>query len=1484
MRAHHYLGIDIGSVSIGLVLIDERKTILHHEYLFHYGNIASLLAERLAALDLAHVAQVGHNHRSGDFFAGAAGVTSINDQLACIEGILYQHPRTGSAFAIGGETFGLILFDENFKYRKYISNSSCAAGTGAFLDQQAERLGLPGSAELSRLADSFEGQPPKIATRCAVFAKTDLIHCQQQGYPLEAISAGLCQGLAHNIYDTLSKGVVLQEPLVAAGGVSKNRRVMHYLSELTGLPILIPEYSALSGAIGCAVIAHSRSHDGTSQALAAPLSLDSLLKKQTQEKHYFYGPLTPASAERPVHPDFTGQRHYVSQDVEVDAYEPLINNKDKPGIVSAYLGIDIGSTSTKAVVMDATHPGDKIYFGLYTRTAGQPIQATQSLLSVLDEIQAQQGIQFDFLGVGTTGSGRNFIQKVLNADLAIDEITAHARAAYALNPEVDTIIEIGGQDSKFTVLKNGHVVFSVMNFVCAAGTGSFIEEQARRLAVPLNEYAQRASGVPSPLTSDRCTVFMERDLNHYLSQGYAREELLAAALHSVVDNYLSKVAPPNKIGKVICFQGATAKNEALVAVLEEKLQKPIFVSKYCHLTGALGVCLLLREKGVTETHFRGIEFYKQSPKVTEEVCELCQNHCKLKRVYALQAGDEQADSILWGFLCGRDENDHKRKSSNHSGFDLLSSRRKIFNPVNTLDEFAAASLDAAAPAPASTRPRFRRIPLSVPTLDLGKLRENLDLSVLSMRHKLFTFRQADFTEKVGRLSLTIGIPNTLYNLELVPFWKFFFTKLGYRVYSAPAREALMEKGKEIAGAEFCTPIAYWHGHVADLSAHADYLFLPQMFREGENKDARFYCYYSNYAVALVRNNRRLNIENRCITPVISFSSPAIDNVQQIYASLPQELKLLQTPGQIREAYTQALRWFQERKDMLSHVFRIIRSDDEQDATTGVSVVLVGRPYLIFDPVLNKNIPDKFNQLGVKTFSQDMLPQTGDADLAANLVDWTHWEYGAQILKVVETIGKTPGLYPVYLSAFKCSPDSFVINQFKEVMDAYQKPYLILQIDEHGSDVGYGTRVESAVETFRNHFQRSNPLPVNVLPAAEAPVSFKQKTILIPNYDPLCSDLMSAAFQHAGFQARIIEETPTTVLASLRVNDGQCLPISSIVQGAIETIQKNDLDPAQSALFLNAMAQVPCNLPQYPLMARKLLNQRGEGFEKVQVFATELNMTGLPLELIYDIYGTFLLGGLLRKIGCKLRPYEINQGQTDALIASALARLHQCIADGESKDVAFAEIVANFADMPLHEGLRAAGRPKVAIIGDLYVQDNDVFNQQLTADLESYGAEVITVPVNYAFRLMAEKDRIAYSKDRRYLSLLGQKILFEVAEKYENHFYQLARGILNEELPTFDDTIIEHLKKYNLSLKHQGETAQNVLKILSLLKHYPDIRLFVHVNPIFCCPGLVSESIFKTLEEDIGIPIVSIVYDGTTTEKNGLLAPTMHYILQSSKSR
>ena len=257
--------------------------------------------------------------------------------------------------------------------------------------------------------------------------------------------------------------------------------------------------------------------------------------------------------------------------------------------------MDIGSTSAKAVLLDTRR---RILAGFYTATAGRPVAAVQRLFSAIHDLALRKRIDLRIRGAATTGSGRKFAGKIMGADMILDEITAHARAACEIDPNVDTIIEIGGQDSKFTTLKDGRVTFSIMNNVCAAGTGSFIEEQARKLDCPLSEYSARTEGRKSPMVSDRCTVFMERDMNHYLSLGYTVDEVLASVLHAIRENYLTKVAVMGAIGNTIFFQGATAKNMALVAAFEQRLQKPIHVSRYCHLTGALGAALSLLDEGV----------------------------------------------------------------------------------------------------------------------------------------------------------------------------------------------------------------------------------------------------------------------------------------------------------------------------------------------------------------------------------------------------------------------------------------------------------------------------------------------------------------------------------------------------------------------------------------------------------------------------------------------------------------------------------------------------------------------------------------------------------------------------------------------------------------------------------------------------------------------------------------------------------------------
>jgi len=507
---NNYLGIDIGSVAISLALIDEDNRIIHSSYAFHKGQITDNLIKLLNGIEISKLKAIGFTSSGPSIISRG---TPVDSKIAYITAAKYFHPEMQSLLIIGAEKFGLATFDKNGDYRNFKSNTSCAAGTGNFLDQQAERLNLADILEFSKIAYENKGSFPKIASRCAVFAKTDLIHAQQEGYSLSEICDGLSYGLAKNIVDTVFQNQVFSN-IVAAGGVALNKAVIGHIRQLTQTEISVDNYAHMYGAVGAALNCRDEGKEADLQ-LTCP---EDIIVTQKKDKKYYYPPL---QLELSDYPDFESHRKYefksglfpAMKAVEVDDYASIGNSN----LGQVFLGIDIGSTSTKALLLGRDK---EVIAGFYTRTSGQPLQAVQVIFEAIENFAEERNLLFSISSAGTTGSGRKFTGKIIGADIILDEITAHARAAYELDPETDTIIEIGGQDSKFTSMRNGMVTFSVMNNVCAAGTGSFIEEQAKRLGCPLEEYAGRVEKVHSPMASDRCTVFMERDLNHYLMAGY----------------------------------------------------------------------------------------------------------------------------------------------------------------------------------------------------------------------------------------------------------------------------------------------------------------------------------------------------------------------------------------------------------------------------------------------------------------------------------------------------------------------------------------------------------------------------------------------------------------------------------------------------------------------------------------------------------------------------------------------------------------------------------------------------------------------------------------------------------------------------------------------------------------------------------------------------------------------------------------------------
>ncbi len=1379
------LGIDIGSVAVGVAKISCSKEFVAWDYRFHQGDVAAALQCAVAEVggdDVTHIVATGSTPDVVE------AVKYYDDQVCVIEAARHFHPDILNILMVGGEKFFLSRFGCDGNYQGTTTNTSCAAGTGSFLDQQASRLKMESAAELSATALRNSAKYPLIASRCAVFAKTDLIHAQQEGFRFQAISDGLCYGLAKNIVDTLFDKEGVAGEVVFCGGVSKNAAVVKHIEKLAGVRLIIPEYSHLYGAAGAAL---SFLNETAGRNFHKRWIFRGIFQNSQVEKKYYYPPL---QLKLSTFPDFSSQQSYKfgdhgSNPVEVDIYRNL------QGEMAVYLGVDVGSTSTKAVLIDSEK---HVLVGLYTRTAGRPLEAVKQIFKAIDTLSLEQGVNFHVLQSSTTGSGRKFIGKIIGADVVVDEITAHARAATDIDPAVDTIIEIGGQDAKFTTLQNGQVTSSIMNNVCAAGTGSFIEEQAARLGCNIESYAERTYMVRAPMASDRCTVFMERDINHHLSEGFSVDEVLASALHSVRENYLMKVAMESRIGEIIFFQGATAKNKSLVATFEQRLQKPIVVSKYCHLTGALGAAIISRDEvSERKSSFKGFALCREEFTLTTEICDLCNNNCKIS------VADAPSGKVAYGFLCGRDYADNRYVKKEVDAIELLSVRRKL----------AATDLT----------PQYR-------------------------------------------YETVIGLPAAVHMVDDLKLWQHFFAILGLKTITSTAHKGSVSSGKKISNSEFCAPITAMHGHVEYLADKVDYVFLPYYLENKHSDVRRQYCYYTQFLPGVMRTvGDRLS--HKILSPVIRYLYTSFHTKMQLYRMLKDILPDAPSFLEISQAYDAAWEYDRSFRTKLREVY---------NTTTGrkndVEVVFLGRPYTVLSPDMNSGIPDIFASLGVDCYYQDMLSYENDEVTAITpLLEEIHWQHAAKILEAAEVLSKREGLYPVYITSFKCSPDSFTLDYFKKIMAANNKPYLVLELDEHDSSVGYETRIEAAIRSFRNHFKKEKSFPAKdyrrLNPQIDSTLS--DKTILLPNWDRITCTFLAATLEREGYNVFLVEESDETIRRSLRFNSGECIPLNAIAEGYIHTIQKHGLQPENTVLWLN-YSTLACNIRLYPHHIKSILQNQGYG--AVSIYTGDLGLTDVSLRAAINGYFSYMFGGLLRRVACSVRPYEKEKGKTDRILDKSIEMLADAFLGKRSKEEVLGEVISRFQWIET----KPLKLPKVAIFGDLYVRDNRVMNQDLIRFIEEHGGEAITTPYSEYAKMIAGAYFRKWFNEGKYFNVLANKAILATMVQLEKKYAAIFGRMLEDCLHNYNESPADILASYKLSVENTGESMDNILKIHYIHKFHKDVSLFIQASPALCCASLVTESMKKAIETKTGVPVVSITYDGTGGNKNAVIVPYLKF--------
>lgn len=907
------------------------------------------------------------------------GIAPVSEFLALTRDVELLLPTVLTLFEMGGEKSRYFRFERRGSYGELVladhqSNGDCAAGTGAFLDQQARRLRFR-TEDMGAIALAAS-RSPQIVGRCSVFARSDMVHAQQKAFTPEEIVRGLCDAVARNYRSSMTKGRSIAPDVALVGGVAANAGVVRALERAYGWEpgtLIVHANHASFAAIGAAMLAHRQARSAiqhsTDPARALPL-----------RQHFSAAP--PLSMANVL---------LLRDRLSAVPDQQIVAGTD------AYLGIDIGSVSTNLVVIDEA---GRLLREIYLRTNARPLQAVGAGLR---ELKHSLGSRIRIRGVGTTGSGRELTAEFVGADVVKDEITAHKTGADFIDRRllglgVDTIFEIGGQDAKYIGLQDGVVVDFAMNEACAAGTGSFLEECARDLGIRIEcEFADIALASAAPIRlGDRCTVFMERDINDCLRRGALRGDVVAGLAHSVAANYINRVVRGRRIGEVIFFQGGTAYNDAVAAALSGILGKRIIVPPFNGVIGALGVAQIVREwmrtRGVS-SRFRGYTFDDVDYATKEFVCKGCTNHCEMQRI-TIDGVD-----TYWGDKCS------------------VRYRKTV---------------------------RVERKPVAD------------DLVATRQAHLL-----AGYDPAAGS-GPTIGLPFCMSTYDWAPFWFAVFRDLGVRVLlSVPTMNGIVALGLETTVSEPCFPVQVAHGHLRWLLDNgADFLFVPNnIAAPGDPRRKPSYFCPWNQTLPFVARCAPVIFErrDRVISPTLWFNQGA----SAIAAALRQalsEVGLHWRARAVKNAVTRGLEALASFRCALSSAGRVTVS--ALDASGRHSVVLLGRPYNIYDKGVNLGIAAKVRQhYGIDVVGFDCLPI--DSQVLASHEDRVFWSYGARLLAAAAFVRSRPNMHLIYVTNFKCGPDSYVKHY---VAAESGRPILTLQFDGHNNDAGVLTRCEAYLDS------------------------------------------------------------------------------------------------------------------------------------------------------------------------------------------------------------------------------------------------------------------------------------------------------------------------------------------------------------------------------------------------------------------------------------
>ena len=1394
MNSCKKLGIDIGSTTVKVSIIEDGGKLLFADYKRHFANIQETLAdllregeEKLGALTVEPVI----TGSGGLTLSKHLGIPFVQEVVAVATSLKDYAPQTDVAIELGGEDAKIIYFTGGIDQRM---NGICAGGTGSFIDQMASLLQTDASG-LNEYAKNYKAIYP-IAARCGVFAKTDIQPLINEGATKEDLSASIFQAVVNQTISGLACGKPIRGNVAFLGGP------LHFLPELRAAfirtlnlgpdQIIAPDHSHLFAAIGAAMNSDPKTtaslHD-LIERLSHGIKMDFEVKR-----------MEPLFTDEADYEDF--KTRHASHDVKKADLATYEGN--------CYLGIDAGSTTTKVALVG--EDGSLLY-RFYSNNNGSPLAtAIRAMQEIHDQLPEKAQVAYSC----STGYGEALLKSALMLDEGEVETISHYYAAAAFEPDVDCILDIGGQDMKCIKIKDGTVDSVQLNEACSSGCGSFIETFAKSLNYSVQDFAREALFAKNPTDlGTRCTVFMNSNVKQAQKEGASVADISAGLAYSVIKNALFKVIKitnASDLGKHVVVQGGTFYNDAVLRSFEKISGCEAVRPDIAGIMGAYGAALIARERydaSKTTTMLPIDKILSLTYKTTMARCQGCTNHCVLT-INRFDGGRQ----FVTGNRCERGLGGNKQKKDIPNLFDYKYHRMFDYEPLT-----------------ADLAPRG-----------------------------------------------TVGIPRVLNMYENYPFWAVFFKELGYRTVLSPkSTRQIYELGIESIPSESeCYPAKLAHGHIEWLIRQGlTYIFYPCVpYERNETPEAG--NHYNCPMVTSYAENIKNNVES-LTDHKVHFRNPfmAFTNEEILTKRLVEEFTKDQAIPE-KEIRAAAHKAWQEliasRQDMEKKGEEVIAWLKE---TGHHGIVLAGRPYHV-DPEINHGIPELITSYGFAVLTEDSVSHLGRVDRPLIVTD--QWMYHSRLYEAASYVKTQPNLDLIQLNSFGCGLDAVTTDQVNDILTRSGKIYTLLKIDEVNNLGAARIRVRSLIAAIRVREMRHYHKPI--VSSAYSRVYFtkemkKNYTILCPQMSPIHFDLIEPAVRSCGYNLEVLQNSDRTAIdTGLKyVNNDACYPSLIVVGQIMDALLSGKYDLEHTAVIMSQTGG-GCRASNYIGFIRRALERAG----MPQIPVISLNANGMEtnpgfkitLPLLTKAMQAVVYGDLFMRVLYATRPYEAKAGSANALHEKWKAI---CIKSLQKHSLSMAEfnrnirgIIHDFDELPR----RDVQKPRVGIVGEILVKFSPLANNHVVELLEAEGAEAV-MPDLLDFLLYCfynsnfKADNLGGKRSTAHLCNMGISLL--------EYFRRTCRRELERSthfLPPARIQDLASMAKHYVSLGNQtGEGWFLTGEMLELI--HSGTTNIICTQPFGCLPNhIVGKGVIKGLRASHPeANIIAVDYDPGASEVNQL---------------